>query len=275
MSGVVITGASTGIGKACALYLDARGFRVFAGVRRDEDGESLRRDASERLTPVKLDVTDADSIATAAEQVGDGELAGLVNNAGIGVGGPLELLDVDDLRRQLEVNSVAPVVVTQAFLPRLRESRGRVVNMSSVGGRMTNPFMGPYHASKYALEALSDALRRELMPWGIHVALIEPGSIKTPLWDKADDEINRIMDGLDDEGRRLYGTRLEKSGRLVRRIADAGAPPEKVARAVHHALTSERPRARYVVGADARAQLGLQAALPTRALDRLLERFTS
>src|SRR5574341_29762 len=179
--GIVITGASTGIGEACALYLDELGYRVFAGVRRPSDGETLKAKASARLTPVVMDVTDVASIDRAVETVkqavGSVGLAGLVNNAGIGVGGPLEVVPLADLRKQFEVNVIGQVAVTQAFLPLLRQGRGRIVNMGSIAGRVVMPFMGPYSASKFALEALTDAMRLEFQPWGIQVSIVEPGAI--------------------------------------------------------------------------------------------------
>src|SRR5712691_5002789 len=178
---VVITGAASGIGEACALHLDKLGFCVFAGVRREVDGAALQGKASERLTPLLLDVTDAASIRFAVEIVATGVvetgLAGLVNNAGITVAGPLEFLPVSELRRQLEVNVIGQVAVTQAFLPLLRRGQGRIVNMGSLAGRIATPFIGPYHASKFAMEALTDSLRMELRRWGMHVSLIEPGFI--------------------------------------------------------------------------------------------------
>ncbi|PYR57414.1 MAG: short-chain dehydrogenase/reductase, partial [Acidobacteria bacterium] len=168
---VLITGSSTGIGEACARRLDAAGWRVFAGVRREEDGQRLRAGMSSRLTPVLLEVTDAASMARAARTIGvegaDAGLDGLVNNAGIAVAGPLEYLPIADFRRQLEVNVVGPLAVTQALLPAIRARRGRIVLMGSIAGRMTVPFLGPYSASKFALEAMADALRVELQPWDI------------------------------------------------------------------------------------------------------------
>src|SRR5688500_9161604 len=184
---VVITGASTGIGRACAIDLDGRGFRVFAGVRKDEDGERLR---SERpsIEPLRIDVTDAGEIAAArdrvGEEVGERGLAGLVNNAGIAVPGPLEHLPLDEIRRQLEVNVLGQIAVTQAFLPLLRTARGRIVNIGSIGGRVALPLLGPYAGSKHAMEGISDSLRRELRPWGIEVSLVRPGPIATEIWER-------------------------------------------------------------------------------------------
>jgi len=274
--GVLVTGASSGIGEASALDLDRRGFRVFAGVRKEEDAEGITRAGSGRLTPVMLDVTDADAISRAREIVERGlegePLAGIVNNAGVGVGGPIEMLDLDDLRRQFEINTIAPVAVTQAFLPALRASRGRVVNMSSVGGRIGQPFLGPYSASKFALEALSDVMRRELRRWGIHVALVEPGNVKTRIWEKGATQAAEIRGRASEEELRLYGASMDRMEKVIKLADRTGAPADKVAKAVAHALTSDRPRTRYLVGVDARVQLAVAKGLPTRLVDRLFAR---
>ena len=178
---VLVTGASTGIGEATARRMKAAGWEVFAAARKDGDLERLR---GEGLTPLKLDVTDAGSIAAAKAEVGGRKLHGLVNNAGVAVSGPIEHVPLDELRRQLEVNLVGQVAVIQAFLPNIREAKGRIVNVSSIGGRIALPLVGPYAASKVGLEAVSDSLRRELRPWGIHVSVIEPGAVVTPIWEK-------------------------------------------------------------------------------------------
>jgi NAD(P)-dependent dehydrogenase (short-subunit alcohol dehydrogenase family) len=271
--GVVITGVSSGIGRAAALDLDRRGFRVFGGVRRQEDADGLKREASDRFTPLVLDVTDADALARARTQVeeglGDEPLAGVVNNAGVGAGGPIEALDIDELRRTLEVNAIAPVAVTQAFIPRLRASRGRVVNISSIGGRVSQPFLGPYSASKFALEALSDVMRRELRQWGIHVALIEPGNVKTRIWEKGQSQVDDLRASAGEEIMERYGASLDRMETFIKLAQRRGVEPEKVAKAITHALTSGRPRARYVIGVDARVQLAMEKGLPTRATDRL------
>jgi NAD(P)-dependent dehydrogenase (short-subunit alcohol dehydrogenase family) len=183
--GIVITGASTGIGRECALYFDRLGYRVFAGVRKASDGEAIAKAASPRLSPVIIDVTDARTVTEAAAQVeqalSDVPLVGLVNNAGIGIGGPVEFLQPSELRRQIEVNLIGPVVVTQAFMPMLRRSRGRIVFISSVGGKVATPLLGPYCASKFALEGLCDSMRAELKPFGISVSIVEPGGVKTAM----------------------------------------------------------------------------------------------
>jgi NAD(P)-dependent dehydrogenase (short-subunit alcohol dehydrogenase family) len=274
---VVVTGASTGIGAACALELDRLGFRVFAGVRRAADGAALQRRASPLLTTVALDVTEAASVAGAARTVtavvGERGLAGLVNNAGIAVPGPLEFLPLADLRRQLEVNVVGQIAVTQALLPLLRAGRGRIVNIGSIGGRMATPFLGAYAASKFALEALNDALRLELRPWRVHVSIIEPGAVATPIWSKSEAEAVRMQDALPAEATRLYGTAMAALRRGAAHAERGAIPPDAVVASVVHALTARRPRTRYVVGRDAKVQAVIAGLVPDRARDRLLARF--
>jgi NAD(P)-dependent dehydrogenase (short-subunit alcohol dehydrogenase family) len=277
MRSVLITGASTGIGRAAALRMDAEGWRVFAGVRREEDAAALRAATSERLVPVMLDVTDAGQIAAAvamvAGEVGEAGLDGLVNNAGIAVLGPLETVPVDDFRRQLEVNLVAQVAVTQAFLPLVRRATGRVVFVSSIGGRMALPFGAPYHASKFGVEAVADCLRQELHPWRIGVAVIEPGSIDTPIWERGEAIADEVSERAHSSQEELYGETIERFAAAVRRTAERGIAPEKVAKAIAHALTARRPRTRYVVGADARGQAIARRLLPDRALDAVVRRI--
>lgn len=273
---IVITGASTGIGKACALHLDRLGFTVYAGVRKESDGAALAAEASSRLTPVILDVTNAGTIASAkatveAAAAGRG-IRGLVNNAGIAVGGPLEFVDLDELRKQLEVNVTGQVAVTQAFLPLIRQATGRIVFIGSVAGKMAAPFLGPYAASKHALEAISDSLRRELRPWGIQVAIVEPGSIATPIWDKADEQQSRIREDLTPQARELYSHALDAIGDAVGDFQRKAVPAQKVADVVAHALTARKPKTRYLVGTDARMQAVMTAVAPDRLADRLITR---
>ncbi len=272
----MITGASGGIGRACALRLARNGFRVFAGYRKEADAASLAAEATGELDPLPIDVTDAAQIADAArrvdEAVGGEGLWGLVNNAGIPVPGPVEALPIDDLRRQLEVNLVGQIAVTQALLPSLRRARGRVVNMTSVGGRVGTPFMGAYHASKFGLEGISDALRRELAGVGVDVTAVEPGSIATAMWDRGREHADGAISRISAEVRDAYGSDLEAALEVATRAGERGSDPDKVARTVERALTARRPRARYVVGADARAMILAQAILPTRAFDRLMRR---
>lgn len=278
MRSVLITGASTGIGRATALRLDERGWRVFAGVRREEDAASLREAASERLTPLILDVTDAAQIAAAAErigaEVGEAGLDGLVNNAGIGVPGPLETLPVEDFRRQIEVNLTAHVAVTQAMLPAVRRARGRVVFITSIGGLMAFPMFGAYNAAKFGLEAVGDVFRQELRQWGIRVSIVEPGSIATPIWERGEAEVDAIGARARDGHADLYGEAIDAYREVAMKTAARGIPPERVAKTIERALTARRPRTRYLVGADARGQAIAKAVLPDRAVDWLVARAT-
>jgi NAD(P)-dependent dehydrogenase (short-subunit alcohol dehydrogenase family) len=272
---VVITGASTGIGRAVALHLDREGWRVFAGVRRPRDGESLvRAAASERLVPVMIDVTDADGIARARDTVRDaigpgGRLHGLVNNAGIGVGGPVEFVALDEWRRQLEVNVIGQVAVTQAFLPLMRAGKGRIVNIGSIGGLVASPFLAPYCASKFAMEAITDSMRMELRKWGMWVAIIEPGSIDTPIWPKADTQYADALAALGPDGSQLYGRDVQAFSRAFQKVAARALPPQAVADAALHALTAKRPKPRYVIGRDTKVRLALSRILPERIMDAL------
>jgi NAD(P)-dependent dehydrogenase (short-subunit alcohol dehydrogenase family) len=268
---VLVTGASTGIGRATVLHLASRGFRVFASVRKLADGADLPG------TAVVLDVADGESIRAAAGVVGSAlggaPLDGLVNNAGIAVSGPLEFLPMPELRHQLEVNVVGPAAVTQAFLPFLRLSRrGRIVNMSSISGRIAAPLLGPYAMSKFALEAFSDALRRELEPFSIGVSVVEPGAIRTPIWEKGVEASKERIDGMPKRAVELYGERIESLRERARQMGERGAPAEEVAKAVHHALVAERPKTRYLVGTDARLTAKLAWLLPDRTVDRMLRR---
>jgi len=266
---VVVTGASSGIGEACALRLDQLGFHVFAGVRKQADGDALKSKASERLTPILLDVTSVPSIARAARSVGDGPLAGLVNNAGIVVAGPLELVPIELWRKQFEVNVIGQVAVTQAFLPMLRAGRGRIVNMGSVAGRSALPYSGPYCSSKYALEGITDSLRMELQPWGISVSIVEPGAIKTPIWDKSLADANESLGGAPPQLLELYGTALARIKKGADLAGKSAIPAEEVVKAVEHALTAPKPKTRYVVGSDAKLRMRLNL-LPDRTKDSLI-----
>jgi NAD(P)-dependent dehydrogenase (short-subunit alcohol dehydrogenase family) len=271
MKTVLITGASTGIGRACAIALDRHGFRVLAGVRREQDGEALREE-SPRIEPVIIDVTDQATIDAAAKQID--QLFGLVNNAGITVAGALEFLPVDDIRRQFEVNVFGQIAVTQAFLPKIRASKGRIVFMSSVGGRVpSSPFMSPYNGSKHALESFGDALRVELQPSGIDVVLIEPGSIATPIWEKSIAAANDIRKAMPPEFEERYGPAADKAEKLAALSGKRGIPAEKVAQVVVHALVAEKPKPRYVIGREAKIQKALFAVLPDRARDGLFGRL--
>lgn len=279
MRSVLITGASTGIGRASALRLDASGWRVFAGVRKEADAEALREAGSQRLIPLMLDVTDAGQIVAAAErigrEVGEGGLDGLVNNAGIAVPGPLETLPINDFRRQIEVNLTAHVAVTQAMLPSIRRARGRIVFITSIGGLMAFPMFGAYHAAKFGLEAVGDVFRQELRPWGISVSVIEPGSIATPIWERGEEEVDALAARAGDSHATLYGEAIDAYREVARKTGARGIPPEKVAIKVEHALSARRPRLRYLVGADAHGQAFLSRVLPDRLVDGIVARATS
>ncbi|HEY6542741.1 MAG TPA: SDR family oxidoreductase [Ktedonobacteraceae bacterium] len=267
---VLITGTSTGIGEVCALALERMGYQVFAGVRREEDGVALAQKASGRLTWLLLDVTDACSIEaavrTVAALVGEKGLCGLVNNAGVSSIGPLEFLPIADLRRLLEVNVIGQLAVTQAFLPLLRQARGRIINIGSISGRLALPFGGAYSASKFAVEALTDELRLELHPWGLHVAIVEPGGIATPLWEKS----MVMADRLPEQTRDYYGAAFPMLRALAARWGKQGTAPDEVAQVVIHALTARRPKARYFVGCRAGLGARLLSHLPDRVRDRLI-----
>ena len=272
---VVVTGSSTGIGRTSALALDRAGLTVFAGVRRLEDGDALRAEASSSLEPLLIDVTDGASIASAAERVReamDGRVTGLVENAGVVVPGPVETVGLDELRHQLEVNVVGQVAVIQAFLPMIRAARGRIVLMSSIGGRMAGPHMSPYHASKHALEAIGDSLRQEMHQFGVHVAIIEPGSVRTGFWDKGLAEAPRIRAEMAPELLEIYGRELDRLEEAAQRIGTRGVPPERVAEAVVHAVSEPKPKTRYLIGTDAKIQAQLRRLIPDRLLDRLIAR---
>jgi NAD(P)-dependent dehydrogenase (short-subunit alcohol dehydrogenase family) len=257
---VLITGASSGIGAACAERLVGAGWRVFAGVRE-------RGAAPTGTTELLLDVTDAGAIEAAAGEVGD-RLDGLVDNAGIAIAAPLEHLPLDELRRQLEVNVIGQLAVAQALLPALRAARGRVVIVGSIAGTSALPFLGPYAISKFALEAMADSLRVELAEDGIHVSLIRPGTIATPIWTKP----QPIADALPEQGLKRYGPRLAAMRKFAAARAAKAAPVESVARAIEHALTAERPHTRYLVGRDAHLRAAVER-LPDRWRDRIVTRL--
>jgi NAD(P)-dependent dehydrogenase (short-subunit alcohol dehydrogenase family) len=272
MTSVLITGASRGIGRATALRLDGRGYDVIAGVRSEEAGRALAAEASDRLRVVQVDVADGDSVRAAAATVGD-RLDLLVNNAGIAVGGVVEALPLDELRRQLEVNVVGQVAVTQALLPALRAASGRIVFISSVSGRTSVPALTPYAASKFAIEAIADGLRVELRAWGIDVVLVEPGSIDTDIWRSGLEQFDTTVAAMTDEHRRLYGRLLEGSRKLIASTAKRAVAVDKVVDVIEEAATASRPRARYVAGLDARIQIALRTLLPARAFDALMARL--
>lgn len=271
---VVITGASTGIGAACALHLDRLGFTVFAGVRKLQDGVTLQQQGVSGLTPLLLDVTDEELIhksqVIVSAKVGSNGLYGLVNNAGIAVVGPLEAVPIPDLRRQLEINVIGQIAVTQAFLPLIRQARGRIVNMGSIAGRGAMPLMGPYSASKFALEAMTDALRLELQQWGIQVSIVEPGAIATPIWEKSGKDASDLETAMPMEMRTMYATVVAAVRKVVGEASARAIPADAVSQAVEHALTAPRPKTRYLVGTDAKLRAIMIKLLPDRLSDTVL-----
>jgi NAD(P)-dependent dehydrogenase (short-subunit alcohol dehydrogenase family) len=273
---VLITGASTGIGAACALHLDTLGFRVFAGVRKESDSAALKAKASERLSTVFLDVTDAASIEgaknTITKAIGDLGLAGLVNNAGISINAPLEFLPIDLLRKQFEVNVTGQIAVTQTFMDMIRAANGRIVIIGSTSGRLSIPMGGPYCASKFAMEALADSLRMELRPWGIEVALVQPGAIDTPIWEKSLAAGDELLASLPPKMMELYAPLIDKVKNGAKASAKGAVPAQRVADCVAHALTARKPKTRYLVGKDARIQM-LLTHLPDRWRDSIILRM--
>ena len=269
-SHIVVTGASTGIGRTIALDLAAAGYHVYAGVRRPADAPAPPAASSGEITPLLLDVTDPAQIgaaaATVAGHTGNAGLDGPVNNAGIGVFGPLEIIPIEQFRRQLEVNVTGQLAVTQALLPLLRRARGRIV---PIGTRFTPPFTGPVSASKSAIATMAEALRQELAPWDIRVILIEPASIHTEAVDKLARDAERLMSESHPSARALYEDAFQRFVRVGLARERNGSPPQVVAQAVARALTIRRPRSRYLVGKDSRRMATLAAALPTPVLDTL------
>jgi len=258
----LVTGASSGIGQACALRLVSSGWRVLAGVRR-------KGDAPRGTEEVLLDVTESDHVRAVADRVD--ELHGLVNNAGIALAVPLEFIPIDELRRQFEVNVFGQVAVTQALLPQLRRVQGRIVFVGSIAGKSALPFLGPYAASKHALEAVADSLRVELQPFGVGVSIVEPGTIKTPIWTKSAEVADGIQERLPPSIGDLYGDRIAAFRRAALKRGANGASADDVAKKVEAVLEGGRPRTRVLVGRDARLRAGLEQ-LPDRLRDRVYER---
>ena len=273
MKSVVVTGASTGIGWGCAKILIGSGFRVFGSVRKDADANRLSKEFGAAFTPLLFDITDAAAVQKGAGAVaaalGNETLFGLVNNAGIAVAGPLLFLDVEEFRRQLEVNLTGQLIVTQAFAPLLGADRsrkgppGRIVNITSIGGRNASPFVGPYNVSKFGFEGFSESLRRELMLFGIDVIVVAPGAVATPIWDKAEQiDVSRYANT-------PYAPALDMVRNYMIAEGRKGFPPEKIGRAVLKALTVAHPRVRYTVTPDPFRNF-LMSALPKRMVDRMI-----
>ena len=274
MANVFITGTSTGIGEDAALRLDKHGHRVFAGVRRDEDGAALAARASDRLVPVICDVADEASIESAMKQidqaVGDEGLQGLVNNAGVARAGPLEHLPLDEWRSQFEVNVFGQIAVTRAALPLVRRGRGRICFIGSVSGRLGAPLMGPYAGSKFAIEGIAQSLREELRPWDIPVSVVEPGPVKTAIWDKGRSYASEIEERLGAEAMAQYREQVDAILKGVDTNERIGVSPAKTSDAIEHALFSPKPKHRYLVGAPAKLAGPLTRFLPDKALSRMM-----
>ncbi|MGE4132936.1 MAG: SDR family oxidoreductase [Bdellovibrionales bacterium] len=266
---ILISGASTGIGRASAVHLARKGHDVWAGVRSKKSLEEIQKLNVQGLRPVYLDVTKEDSIINCVSEIkkGSGTLHGLVNNAGIAVGGPVEAVPLEDWRHQFEVNVFGQIRLTQECLPLLRESKGRIVNTSSIAGRLASPFLGPYAASKFAFEAVSDSLRRELKRRGVHVSVVEPGPIATPIWEKS------LTKGLErsahysEEILKTYGNSMKKFNERITQAEKQASPVSTVVTAIEHALTSRTPRTRYPVGRGIKALSVAARTLPDSWLD--------
>jgi NAD(P)-dependent dehydrogenase (short-subunit alcohol dehydrogenase family) len=252
---ILITGTSTGIGRAAALQLDRLGYKVFATVRKEEDASSISAQASERLTPLMLDVTDRASLDHAQvvvdQQVGNAGLWGLVNNAGVGFVAPMEFVPLGDLRRLYEVNFFGLLALTQKFLPLVRKAKGRIVNISSTATSTVAPFHGPYTSAKLAVNGLTDALRLELKPLGVLVSLIIFGIVKTPIWDTAGDQSDQVSSEFPPEALELYGENLRSLRNYFNRIGQAGTSTEQATQPIVHALSAKRPKTHYFFGLNA------------------------
>jgi NAD(P)-dependent dehydrogenase (short-subunit alcohol dehydrogenase family) len=273
---VLVTGTSTGIGRATALYLDQLGYNVIGTVRKESDAQSLQEAASARMRTIFLDVTDANSITQFQEalekELGDGGLWGVVNNAGVGFSSPLEIVPLEKLRWLFEVNLFGLLAVTQVCLPYLRREQGRIVNVSSTASIMGAPFHGPYSSAKRGLNALSDALRLEVRPFGIQVSVIICGAVKTPIWETGGENAGHIWAGQPPEKQALYGLRYGQLGDYFQEIGDKGVPPEEAAQIIASALTSSRAKYTYYVGSDARLYRVFNKVIPDRLRDWIILR---
>lgn len=267
---ILITGSSTGIGRSCALYLESKGFQVFAGVRKKKDGEALVKASTGNLIPVIIDVTDEKSVSDAVKVISKatgGELYGLMNNAGISSGGPVEILPVSFIRQVIETNLIGVFTVTQSFLPLLRKGKGRIVNTGSISGITALPGMSSYSATKFAVEAISESMRLELRPFGIKVSVIEPGMVETEIWRKGSETMAGIVSKTKPEILQLYkplsrGFKKNTSGNRYLK-------PEAVAGYVYHAFTAAKPKRHYIIGKDAK-MLAFIELLPEALRDWLI-----
>lgn len=272
---VFVTGAAKGIGRAISLHLSKQGFTVIAGVRNAADGEELQHQAASRLEYVLIDVTNQAQVEQAAAQigkiVGDTGLAALVNNAGIAVAAPLEFVPIEEFRYQLEVNLIGQIAVIQTLVPYLRKTQGRIINITSIGGRVAGPMLGAYHASKYGMEAVTDTLRAELKSWGIEVVAIEPGAVATPIWETASAAADKIIEQMPQQVNEFYGEAIAKTRKSAAINSKKGIDPEQVAIVVEKALNATRPKTRYLVGPDAKIAGLFVSKLPDRLRDRVLK----
>jgi len=273
-----ISGCSTGIGRACALHFSSSGYHVFAGVRKESDAKSLREaDSSGNLEPVILDVTNELQLgelkAELNQRIGDTGLAGLINNAGVDGSGPLEFVDPNLVRSVFDVNLMGPLLLTQAFMPLIRTGKGRIITVGSLAGKVSTTFNGPYCISKFGVEAFSDTLRQELAPQGIHVSLIEPGFIETPMVHGLESQVNEMQEILGEKGWEYYGEKLQSFASKFSKMATGALPPQAVADVIEHALEANRPRTRYVVTIEAKFYIFLKWLLPDRAVDFVAARI--
>ena len=274
---ILITGASTGIGRAIALDLASLGDQVFGTVRNQKDADALLAATPAGAKPIQallLDVTDGESVLQAAVELTarlDGAgLHGLVNNAGVAIAAPLEYIPIEDFQLQMDINLTGLLRTTQAFLPLVKKTRGRIINISSIAGRLAFPLAGPYHASKHGVEGLSDALRMELQRYGIEVVVIQPGAIRTPIWDTAAKKSSEMGKTLSEQGRKEYGKLIHQVGKASARAGAEGDDPQLCADAVRTALNADRPRTRYIVGRNAKIGMFLRRILSDRRMDKIV-----
>jgi NAD(P)-dependent dehydrogenase (short-subunit alcohol dehydrogenase family) len=274
MKYVVLTGASSGIGRGCVKVLIQKGFHVFGSVRKQADADSLLKEFGDKVTPLIFEATDVAAVKEAADKVksivGDTILSGLVNNAGVAVTGPMMHMPIDEFRYQMEVNTVGPIITIQAFLPLLGavnppiENPGRIINITSMAGVRAAPFFGPYSASKHALEAISGSLRQELMLYGVDVIIIGPGAVATPIWNKAKQVDNSQYDNTD------YKQSYKKMNDFMSAMGPQGIPVEKVGELVHHTITTDKPKVRYAIAPNMLTDWIIPQNLPKRVLDKII-----
>ena len=275
MKSILISGCSTGVGRATALLFSSKGYKVFAGVRKDADAESLRQsDPAGNIEPVMLDITNQSQldvvVANLDAQLADSGLTALVNNAGIAEGGPLEFIDPDVIRKVFEVNTMGPVILTQRFLPLIRRAKGRIITVGSFSGKVSTPMGGAYSISKYGIEAFNDALRRELAPFGIHVSLLEPGAIATPMLQNAPAKAKKGMQELPEQAREYYRSAFEGFVRYFAQMNENAISPDEAAKVIEHAVESLKPKTRYLVTKDAKLANFMNWILPDRWFDALV-----